>query len=72
MPIAEWAGRWWCGLRGHDAMLAFERGRMFLRCASCGHEGAGLQVTGKGPRVTQPGDPRRHRLSRLHPVRRRA
>ena len=30
-----------CGLHGHDPMLQFEQGRMFLRCASCGYESPG-------------------------------
>ena len=33
-----------CGLHGHDALLHFERGRMSLLCASCGHETPGWDV----------------------------
>lgn len=33
--------RMMCGLRGHDAVLHFERHRLSLRCLSCGHETAG-------------------------------
>jgi LSD1 subclass zinc finger protein len=33
-----------CALHGHDAMLHFERGRMSLRCATCGHETPGWFV----------------------------
>jgi hypothetical protein len=25
-----------CGLHGHDSLLHFERGRMSLKCVSCG------------------------------------
>jgi hypothetical protein len=30
-----------CGMHGHDSLLQFEQDRMFLRCASCGHESPG-------------------------------
>lgn len=30
-----------CGLRGHDALLHFEAGRMSLLCTSCDHETPG-------------------------------
>ena len=33
-----------CALRGHDSMLQFERGRMSLRCFTCGHETPGWEV----------------------------
>ena len=33
-----------CGLSGHDRLLHFDQGRMFLRCASCGHETPGWEV----------------------------
>lgn len=35
-----------CGLHGHDALLQYEPGRLFLRCTSCGHETPGWR-TGK-------------------------
>ena len=34
-----------CGLHGHDTLLQFQRDRMFLRCASCGHETPGWEVS---------------------------
>lgn len=34
--------RWFCGLRGHDAVLHFEDRRMSLQCTSCGYETPGL------------------------------
>jgi hypothetical protein len=33
-----------CGLHGHDSVLQYERTRIFLRCASCGHETPGWEV----------------------------
>ena len=33
-----------CGLHGHDAVLQYERRRMFLRCMSCGYETPGWDV----------------------------
>jgi hypothetical protein len=33
-----------CGLHGHDALLHFERGKISLQCASCGHESPGWDV----------------------------
>ena len=41
-----------CGLHGHDALLQFDHGRMFLRCVSCGHETPGWEVTDVQPTVT--------------------
>ncbi len=34
----------WCAMHGHDDMLQFESDRMFLRCATCGHESPGWAV----------------------------
>ena len=34
-----------CGLHGHDSLLQFRQDRMFLRCASCGHETPGWEVS---------------------------
>jgi len=33
-----------CGLRGHDAMLHFERSRLSLLCSSCGHDSPGWDL----------------------------
>lgn len=46
-PIAwslEWLHRSLCALRGHDAILQYERNRIFLRCTSCGYETPGWDV----------------------------
>jgi len=34
-----------CGLHGHDSLLQFQQDRMFLRCASCGYETPGWEVS---------------------------
>ena len=33
-----------CGMHGHDELLQFERGRLSLKCASCGHETPGWNL----------------------------
>ena len=53
-----------CGLHGHDTLLQFEDERMFLRCASCGHETTGWELTETPPTVTVRGDRRRHAIAR--------
>ncbi len=42
----------YCGLHGHDSLLQFEPDRMFLKCASCGHESPGWELTETPPTVT--------------------
>ena len=39
-----WFQQTLCALHGHDAMLQYERNRIFLRCTSCGHETPGWEV----------------------------
>lgn len=51
-----------CGLHGHDPLLHFEQGRMFLRCTSCGHETPGWDTGERRPRPRFSGDPLRHQL----------
>lgn len=49
------AQRWLCGLHGHDALLSYERGRIFLRCTSCGHETPGWEIRASaGSRASRP------------------
>jgi hypothetical protein len=43
-----------CGLHGHDALLQFAAGRMFLRCVSCGHETPGWNLDEPSPTVAVP------------------
>jgi hypothetical protein len=38
-----------CGLHGHDSLLQFERDRIFLKCASCGHESPGWELSDARP-----------------------
>ena len=38
------ARQFFCGLRGHDSLLHFQRGRLSLMCVSCGHETPGWDV----------------------------
>jgi hypothetical protein len=53
-----------CGLHGHDTLLQFERGRMFLRCVSCGHETPGWEVNDVPPTVTAEVAQRHHAIAR--------
>jgi hypothetical protein len=36
--------RMMCSLRGHDAVMHFERHRLSLRCLNCGHETTGWSL----------------------------
>jgi hypothetical protein len=38
-----------CGLHGHDNLLQFGHDRMFLKCASCGHESPGWELNEAPP-----------------------
>jgi hypothetical protein len=40
-----------CGLHGHDSLLQFQQDRMFLKCASCGHESPGWELNETPPTV---------------------
>ena len=40
-----------CGLHGHDPMLHYDQNRIYLRCASCGHETPGWELDEHRPRV---------------------
>jgi hypothetical protein len=51
-----------CGLHGHDPLLVFEEGRMFLRCTSCGHQTPGWDTGDRRPRQRFAGDASRHQL----------
>ena len=48
----------WCGVRGHDTLLQFERNRLSLRCVTCGHESPGWSLAEQPPRLTVRGDAR--------------
>jgi hypothetical protein len=53
-----------CGLRGHDSLLKFQRDRMFLKCVSCGHESTGWDVKRTPPTVVTRADAPRVALVR--------
>jgi len=56
--------QFFCGLRGHDAVLHFEGKRVNMRCTSCGHDMPGWEVSGRGPQTRYAGDARRHAMVR--------
>jgi hypothetical protein len=57
-----------CGLHGHDPMLQFEQGRMYLRCSSCGYQSPGWDTGERRPRLRFSGDASRHQISESSPV----
>src|SRR5512143_3106597 len=40
-----------CSLHGHDPLLHYDENRIYLRCASCGHETPGWELDQRRPRV---------------------
>ena len=72
MKFLETVGELYCGLRGHNMLMQFARDRVFLRCAACGHESPGWELTEERPRVSFQGDRRRFVLRRpeIHVARR--
>jgi hypothetical protein len=54
----------YCGMHGHDSLLQFQQDRMFLRCASCGHETPGWSLNEAPPTITMRADARRLSLMR--------
>ncbi len=42
--VVTWMRSMMCGLGGHDNLLQFSRGRMYLKCVSCGHESPGWDI----------------------------
>ena len=62
--VLDWLRQLVCGFHGHDALLQFEQDRMYLRCASCGHESPGWTLDEAPPTVTFRGDARRHAIVR--------
>jgi hypothetical protein len=62
--VLERVHQMFCGLHGHDSLLQFEQTRMFLQCASCGHQSPGWELTQTPPTVRLRGDARRHVLVR--------
>jgi hypothetical protein len=62
--VWDWARQAFCSLHGHDTMLHFQRGRMSLRCVTCGHETPGWSLDKVPPPVTLRADTRRLALAR--------
>jgi hypothetical protein len=42
--VVGWVHEFFCGLHGHDNLMQFGRGRMYLKCVSCGHESPGWTI----------------------------
>ncbi len=57
-----------CSLHGHDPLLHYDQNRMYLRCASCGHETPGWELDQRRPRVRFHGDPQHHFAGRTQPL----
>jgi len=49
--VLERLGQIVCGIHGHDNLIQFEQYRMFLKCASCGHESPGWKLPDRRPVV---------------------
>jgi hypothetical protein len=58
-----------CGLSGHDNLLQFQHDRMFLRCASCGHETRGWELNEVPPTPLARPEPRRQAIPKPRLVR---
>lgn len=58
-----WLRQAYCGLHGHDTLMHFEKDRMSLQCASCGHETPGWELSESRPIASVRAEPRvmRHR-----------
>jgi hypothetical protein len=56
--VLERLGQIVCGIHGHDNLIQFEQYRMFLKCASCGHETPGWKLPNRRP-VAKVSDARR-------------
>src|SRR4051812_4629293 len=62
--MLSWMRQFYCGLHGHDSLIHFEKERLSMQCASCGHETPGWELTETPPKVVLRGDSRRHQLVR--------
>ena len=43
--VTTWLREAYCALHGHDNLLHFEKDRMALQCASCGHQTPGWELS---------------------------
>jgi hypothetical protein len=50
-----------CGLHGHDNLLEFGRGRLSLKCVSCGHESPGWEIKSRADATVATSRPERKR-----------
>ena len=67
----SWLQRAYCGLFGHDELLHFEKDRLSLVCASCGHRSPGWGVSDSPlPAVRPRGSRRQAQGPRLVDVKR--
>jgi hypothetical protein len=68
--VLERLGQIVCGMHGHDNLIQFQQHRMFLKCASCGHETPGWTLPNRRPvaRATDAG--RREPAAAMHDVKR--
>jgi len=77
--VLDWIRQTYCALHGHDAMLHFEKERLFLQCVSCGHQTPGWDldlneiprssVAGREePAIAVHAEPARHAVLRPHLV----
>jgi hypothetical protein len=61
-----------CGLHGHDLMVHFERRRICLQCAACGHQTPGWRLAVSQPkRVYDSASPASIRITRSEDLARR-
>lgn len=51
MRVFDRVRQTFCGLHGHDSLLQFQQGRMYLKCVSCGHESPGWELTEAPPTI---------------------
>jgi hypothetical protein len=56
-------GQLLCGFRGHETVMHREGKRLMMRCTSCGHDTAGVEISDREPRRRFEGDARRHRMT---------
>ena len=56
--VLERLGQIVCAMHGHDNLIQFAHHRMFLKCASCGHETPGWTLPNRRP-VARPNEVRR-------------
>jgi hypothetical protein len=68
--VLERLGQIVCGMHGHDNLIQFEQYRMFLKCASCGHETPGWMLPDRRPAARASDAPRHEPVTLLDDVKR--